>query len=703
MKKSRIILAMLLGSALLLGGCKKEKEESKPAESPAETSQSSQSSTLPPLPVGQVRVVFHDGDRIHATIEGYPGDPLRKPSNPARLGSAFRGWSETERGRTVPLPTTLPDHSMDFYAIFNAEVYYLTFQDHPDFDGAYGYGDDLPTLEGDLFHAFLGWYISTGDNTDSFFTVPDLGDDGEEVTLIANQDAHQLHIQFMLPPLYDAIEEIVTGNLTASLPSIANAETGKVFQGWSLITETDSYGVYEEGKFCVSSITEIADITDHIERDETGEMYLTLYPVFRNKVYHISLYSPDGSAIGSLSTATDYAYGAILPNFEDYAAVASTVGYAGMAGWSTARTGSQSASNTFLNVPDLGADGASVSLYANLRSQTYKIYFGRISSEGLYANGESEFVSEGLYAGDLVPEITTNAGWRFSGYEIQEAKEYTLLKPGDPIPNLADRTLFDEPTGENGAYVFLPEFEKLRFPISQNVYSADTMNIPNNLNSEHYRFAASMLYSARAGDTLRAGEGYAKNASRVTVSIGDNLAVFLGHTISAVELWGSADRTTWTRVKSYDAGTRCVIDGIYDTEAFRAYTTFKFKFIWTEVTQSYNLSVNGQTFTMKWEYGASYNSSNPRFYNGTKAVSWTTVASALGGTYKNYGIRYTYKTVTNGVLGSEETTEWLVYYSTLMQKTVEPPTSWRSSFLAAVGTEATLSYKVITTVWVSPY
>ena len=56
----------------------------------------------------------------------------------------------------------------------------------------------------------LVWYISTEDPSDSFFTVPDLGDDGEEVTLIANQDPHQLHIQFMLPPLYDAIDEIVS-------------------------------------------------------------------------------------------------------------------------------------------------------------------------------------------------------------------------------------------------------------------------------------------------------------------------------------------------------------------------------------------------------------------------------------------------------------------------------------------------------------
>lgn len=75
----------------------------------------------PPEPEPKtVTVTFMNATALHGTpITGESGTPFTAPADPTRIGFAFDGWSLTEGGAVVALPTVFPEESVTYYAVFS--------------------------------------------------------------------------------------------------------------------------------------------------------------------------------------------------------------------------------------------------------------------------------------------------------------------------------------------------------------------------------------------------------------------------------------------------------------------------------------------------------------------------------------------------------------------------------------------------------
>ena len=564
-------------------------------------------------------------------------------------------WSGKVVGSETTRPLSVSDHSMDYYAIFMVESYELTFRDHSDFNGVYFFGDDLPTLEGDAFNAFLGWYRTGEDEdiNDAFLTVPDLGYDGDEVELAANQRPHQLHIHFELPFGYEAISDVVSSNFTTALPKIASPEEGHYFKGWSFVGGDGNYGEDYSDAVCLNKVSEAVSYMDYLETaEEDGELHMTLYPVLPVERYQIKFYGATASStLGDLSTAHWYTYGDALPTYSDYADNGgNTVGYVGLAGWSTKQSGDgQTTENTHQTVVDLGDNEAEISLYANLRSEAYKIHFrAETQGHGKYANGKTEFTSSDYFYNDECPAFIPSDGYAFEGYYIVEDNTGNF-SGSMTVPNLADRTLFEAPS-QDGAYQFIPIAAALGIKMKYAWSDPKTLNLPTNVSTSDAILGGLECFNANG--YLFYGRPFVRNQAGDPFTIGPDIIKLLGYHLAGIELYGTTDTTSdnpaWTKITTYEVGEPAVLKGIKDDASYAANKLYMFKCLWEVERQEFDFTYQSVPYKMKWSYKAQ--GDYTAFYkanNTSTSLAWSAIAGRHG------TIRMTVEIISGVNIGSQ--------------------------------------------------
>ena len=599
MKKTHILA--LLGGALALSSCAGDGQDPSSAGS---SDLSSSSSLSVSLSEGEVYVAFYNGDRLVTTLTGQPGEAMRKPANQRRTGHSFLGWAQDpDAKKAEKLPEKFPEESRIYYAIFKVEEYELTFENHPTFDGTYEFGQDLPQLEQDTFNVFNGWYCEEYDSSDIFLVVPDLGGDGEAFTLKASQDSKNLTINFLVPDGYEQVESMVVDSFSADLPSYSISEAGRYFAGWSFVNSGSNYGEEADGSVCFEHLTEATSYLSYIQNDEDGNPFVNLYPVAAEETYNITLLDRDGSSLGNLSTSKQYKFGDALPDFATYRQYNDNADYVGLAGWSTSKSASQTSENTYLTVKDFGEDGASITLYANVRTIVFTIDFAQ--GEGVYLNGETSYRSTDFFTGDDLSNIfVQTTGYIFSGFTVEEDK--TSGKVYTSLPKLNDTTLFNIP--DDGVYTLTPVTKIMSFTMYGSLSDDDAKNIPS-LSDGVYDSRCTSRYTD--GRVLRTGDkfAYPSGDSSSTSVIGDEMFVARGHELTSLELYGSIDinNPSWVLVGKLNRGESAIMKFKYFS-AYEKYKRYCFKAAWTteeyevEIEKPASTSLRGKYYA-KWTYG----------------------------------------------------------------------------------------------------
>ncbi|MBQ7995133.1 MAG: hypothetical protein IJ247_02850 [Bacilli bacterium] len=633
MKKAHIFA--LLGGALILSACAGDGEAQ-----PSETSDVSSSSSLSvSLSEGEVYVAFYNGDRLVTTLTGQPGDAMRKPANQRRTGHSFLGWAQDpDAKKAEKLPEKFPEESRVYYAIFAVEEYRLTFTEHADLNGMYVYGDELPALDSTVFSKFNGWYVEGDSPEDCFMYVPDLGEDGDEVTLFVSQTTKDLMIRYNVPGGYDSVEPDTTDTLDFTLKKITTNETGKYFACWSLARGENNYGEYDEDLLIEDKLTDSSEYASYI-KEEDSILVIDLYPVIANETYKITLLDRDGASLGDFSNQREIQFGSLLPDFDAYLDANPTTDYVGLSGWSTNRFGSQSASDTYTAVPDFGDNGDEITLYANLKTVSFKIHFA--SGEGTYENGETEYDSTGLYEGDAIPNFLPSNGNKFNGgfYVVQSKERYQLYTR---IPKLNDATLFDIP--DDGVYTFEPATSTIYFKTKYATgISLETcqeyFNFPYSITDRNnLKRSASFAGGLTAGSRGTEGMVFSKDLRNNPTKIRDMLEID-GYTLSGIEIYRSLDgETNWTFFKKLEPSNSCMITGIKYDNMFDGNNNswVWIKMIWE--AESYSLPIYktetgaASDYTLTWTRSTSTTSTARITNSSGDAVGWETVVQKVTGT-----------------------------------------------------------------------
>ena len=169
--------------------------------------------------------MFDDGRTVITDYLEF-GMPVVEPVPPTRDGYTFIGWSE-------PVPETMPAESITLVALWEAKTYTLHFANTGDCvieSITLRYGDAVPYIaepyrEG---HVFTGWMPELP------HIIPDLGDNGAEITFDANWRLEQYTFVFNDTGDYAYPDMVVEYGESFELPFTLE-KTGYSFDGWDHI------------------------------------------------------------------------------------------------------------------------------------------------------------------------------------------------------------------------------------------------------------------------------------------------------------------------------------------------------------------------------------------------------------------------------------------------------------------------------------
>lgn len=134
-------------------------------------------------PAVEYTLKFWQGTSVYETVTGVEGSAVElQKGDPTRVNCVFEGWSLTQDGEVVALPTKMPAKNMDFYAVFSVQ-YRLTLDPGigtlPDGDKTIMVkaGDSIydlvskisPAIDGDA--TFSAWYYNNKAVTSESQTV----------------------------------------------------------------------------------------------------------------------------------------------------------------------------------------------------------------------------------------------------------------------------------------------------------------------------------------------------------------------------------------------------------------------------------------------------------------------------------------------------------------------------------------------------
>ena len=67
------------------------------------------------------KLTFMDGTRVYRSYEYEEGADIAAVDDPTRNNYVFVGWSLTENGKVVDLPSKMPGENMTYYAVFSVQ------------------------------------------------------------------------------------------------------------------------------------------------------------------------------------------------------------------------------------------------------------------------------------------------------------------------------------------------------------------------------------------------------------------------------------------------------------------------------------------------------------------------------------------------------------------------------------------------------
>ncbi|MBR5562506.1 MAG: InlB B-repeat-containing protein [Clostridia bacterium] len=175
----------------------------------------------------------------HIDSESYPyhvefGDEMESPADPYKVGYNFLGWAE-EEGSTavVVLPATMPAKNVDYYAVFEAIEYTITFANTGDTEMdaiTLPYGTEIgeiaePTKTG---YTFAGWnWTKAADSSavDAPATMP-----AYDTVATAEWTINQYTVTWIV----DGNETVKTYDYLAPVDKAEDpVKTGYTFEGWA--------------------------------------------------------------------------------------------------------------------------------------------------------------------------------------------------------------------------------------------------------------------------------------------------------------------------------------------------------------------------------------------------------------------------------------------------------------------------------------
>ena len=338
------------------------------------------------------RINFDAGDgKVSPTYKNVEfGEEITLPT-PTRAGYSFAGWKYGDSTIT-DMSYTVPDFGangveVEFEAQWSKEGYTINYDAKggsvsPN-SATVSYGDSItlptPTRTG---YTFTDWEYD-GEIYSGSYTVPDFGDNKEEVTFTAQWSKESYRINYevgegSVSPTYDDVDYGESITLPTPTPP-----TGYKFINWEYNGDTYS-GSYT-----------VPDFGDNKEE-------VTFTAQWEKEDYTIE-YDANGGSVSPNSVTVNYGDNITLPT-------PSRTAYT-FTGW---RYGNTNYTGLYI-VPDFGDDGASVTFTAHWTANKYKVTF---DEDG--GNSVSDISNYTIESTISFPS-TTKAGYDFVNWKVTKA------------------------------------------------------------------------------------------------------------------------------------------------------------------------------------------------------------------------------------------------------------------------------------------
>lgn len=273
------------------------------------------------------KLTFMDGTRVYRSYEYEEGADIAAVDDPTRNNYVFVGWSLTENGKVVDLPSKMPGENMTYYAVFSVQ-YTITLDPGvgsiadaqktalgKSGDRIYDFVSDvIPSISGDA--TFAGWFYTNKDKELLIDEKSDAQMPNGNITLKA-----KYYIDYSLKT-YKQVE--FDGDVYAEPESKA----GRGYIG-EIMSDIPVYEGYRYNPSKNNSIT-----TKALSLDKSANVYEAYYDLIGYTVIFNSNQSSDVDVEGEMSSAT-CGYGILY----DVPECAYTVDGYRFEGWATTPNG----------------------------------------------------------------------------------------------------------------------------------------------------------------------------------------------------------------------------------------------------------------------------------------------------------------------------------------------------------------------------